>query len=180
MKWEIQTQVAISCNDGKAIPVPAALIQEHDDRKWLQLRPTSYPLNQIIFGKEAGKNPSFSNHPSFQAFLTKRNKMWTQIDEANQDDLFGEDGQPGKPKKRKVENEPEVVQVPLGDDTIACLMQGKRPTKSDFVVPLEEDQLKPIFTMLQEEKAKESLKQRKTYNKAKTSAVPGQPAEPNI
>ena len=49
-----------------------------------------------------------------------------------------------------------------------------------MVVPLEEDQLKPIFTMLQEEKAKESLKQRKTYNKAKTSAVPGQPAEPNI
>ena len=57
-------------------------------------------------------------------------------------------------------------------------MQGKRPTKSDLVVPLEEDQLKPIFTMLQEEKAKESLKQRKIYKKAKTSAVPGQPAEP--
>ena len=55
MNLEIQTQVAISCNDAKAIALPPALIQEHDERKWLQLRPTSQPLNQIIFGKEAGK-----------------------------------------------------------------------------------------------------------------------------
>ena len=33
-----------------------------------------------------------------------------------------------------------MIEVPVEDTTIACLMQGKRPTKSDLVVPLEEDQ----------------------------------------
>ena len=61
MKVDIQTITTISCNDCKAIPVPANLIQEHGGRQWLKLRPTCQQLNQIIYGK-VGKNASFSNH----------------------------------------------------------------------------------------------------------------------
>ena len=61
------------------------------------------------------------------------------------------------------------MQVPLGDATIDCLMQSQRPTKSDLVVPLEEDQLKPIFLLLQEDKDKESLKHGQRYKKSKES-----------
>ena len=50
-----------------------------------------------------------------------------------------------------MEGAPEVIEVPVEDTTIACLMQGKRPTKSDLVVPLEEDQLKPIFLLLHQD-----------------------------
>ena len=111
MNLEIQTQVAISCNDAKAIALPPALIQEHDERKWLQLRPTSQPLNQIIFGKEAGKNASFSNHRGFQDLITKRNTMWTKMtktDHSNKDGTFDEECQPGKPKRKRVEGGPQV------------------------------------------------------------------------
>ena len=147
---------------------PQTRIQEHDDRKWLQLRPTSQPLNQIIFGKEAIKNASFSNHPSFQGLFTKRNKIWTQADEANQDHMVEEEHQIVKPKKRKVEGAPEVKEVPVGDATIACLMQ----------VPLEEVQLKPIFLLLHQDQDKESLRHKKAYNKSKTQAVPAESEEP--
>jgi len=169
---EIQTQVTISCNDAKAIAVPPALIQEHDECKWLQLRPTSQPLSQIVFGKEeAGKNASFSNHQGFQDLITKRNTMWTNANTCD------EECQPGKPKRKRVEGGPQVMQVPLGDATIECLMQGQRPTKSDLVVPLEEDQLKPIFLLLQEEKDKESLKHRQRYQKSSGAKEPQLAAE---
>ena len=49
MKVDIQTTITISCNDGKANPVPANLIQDHGGRHWLKLRPTSQPLNQITY-----------------------------------------------------------------------------------------------------------------------------------
>eukprot|EP00435_Cladocopium_sp_Y103_P021934 s4693_g5.t1 len=106
----------------------------------------------------------------FQDLITKRNNMWNKEDETNQD---GEEWQPMRPKRKRG---PEVIQVPLGDATIDCLMQGQRPTKSDLVVPLEEDQLKPIFLLLQEEKNQESLKQRKCYKKSKAKE-PQFPAE---
>ena len=91
--------------------------------------------------------------------------MWAKTDHANKDGTFDEECQPVKGKR--VEGGPQVMQVPLGDATIDCLMQSQRPTKSDLVVPLEEDQLKPIFLVLQEDKDKESLKQR--YKKSKES-----------
>ena len=69
-----------------------------------------------------------------------------------------------------MEGAPEVIEVPVEDTTIACLMQGKRPTKSDLVVPLEEDQLKPIFLLLHQDQDKESLRHKKAYNKSKTCA----------
>ena len=161
---EIQTQVTISCNDAKAIAVPPALIQEHDECKWLQLRPTSQPLSQIVFGEEeAGKNASFSNHQGFQDLITKRNTMWTSANTCD------EECQPGKPKRKRAEGGPQVMQVQLGDANIDCVMQGQKPTKSDLVVPLEEDQLKPIFLLLQEEKDMESLKHRQRYKKSRES-----------
>ena len=61
------------------------------------------------------------------------------------------------------------MQVQLGDANIDCVMQGQKPTKSDLVVPLEEDQLKPIFLLLQEEKDMESLKHRQRYKKSRES-----------
>ena len=82
-----------------------------------------------------------------------------------------------KPKKRRVEGDPEVIEVPLGDSTISCLMQGKRPTKADLVVPLEEDQLKPIFLLLQQDQDKESLKHRKAYTKSKAQGVAAESPE---
>jgi hypothetical protein len=69
------------------------------------------------------------------------------------------------------------MQVPLGDATIDCLMQGQKPTKSDLVVPLEEEQLKPIFLLLQEEKDMEFLKHRQRYKKSREPKEPQLSAE---
>ena len=138
------------------------------------------PHMQSWTGKSQPKwsSASFSNHPSFQDVITKRNNIWTQAAQANQDNIVEEERQKGKPKKRKVEGAPEVIEVPVGDTTIACLLQGKRPTKSDLVVPLEEDQLKPIFLLLHQDWEKECLKHRKAYNKSRAQAVPGESGEP--
>ena len=166
MKVDIQTITTISCNDCKAIPVPANLIQEHGGRQWLKLRPTCQQLNQIIYGK-VGKNASFSNHTGFQDFITKRNQLWARGagEDQPQETVYEESDQSTqrtKAKKRRLDD-PEVLQVPLGEATIECLMQGQRPTKSDLVMPLEESQLVPMFELLQEHQ--DTLKTRKPYQK---------------
>lgn len=163
MKVDIQTVYTISCNDGKAIPVPASLLQEHGGRQWLKLRPTSQPISQIVFGK-VDKNFSFSNHPGFQEFIAKRNHLWAKGDQS--EEQVWEEGNENVPKpeskKRKLD-EPEVVQVPLGVATIDCLMQGQRPTKSDVVLPLEASHLEPVFELLQQNP--DQLKVRRPYQR---------------
>ena len=130
----IEHQVVISTHGEKARPVPADLIQEHDGRQWLKLRPTNYGINQIICGSKGGKmNASFSNHEDFQALLQKRNKVWAKA-HADQDAIFDsetkEESQSQitqkKARKRKHAAEaPEIVEVPWGGQTIECLMQGR-------------------------------------------------------
>ena len=136
MKVDIQRVRTISCNDGKAIPVPATLLQEHGGRLWLKLRPTSQPINQMVYGK-VDKNASFSNHPKFQDFIAKRNQVWAKEETEDQVwDAANEDKPKPSAKKRKRED-PEVVSVPLAGVAISCLMQGQRPTKGDVVIQLK-------------------------------------------
>ena len=178
MKVDIQRVCTISCNDGKAIPVPATLLQEHGGRQWLKLRPTSQPMNQMVHGK-VDKNASFSNHPKFQDFIAKRNQVWAKEETEDQVwDAANEDEPKPSAKKRKRED-PEVVSVPLAGVAISCLMQGQRPTKSDVVVPLEASQLEPIFELLQEDA--DQLKARKPYQR-KVQKEQKQPEEaaPNM
>ena len=85
--------------------------------------------------------------------LVKTNHKRLSIDQSSQRT---------KAKKRRLDD-PEVLQVPLGEATIECLMQGQRPTKSDVVMPLEESQLVPMFELLQE--YQDTLKTRKPYQK---------------
>ena len=92
--------------------------------------------------------------------------------------MVEEQPQKVRPKKRKMDSGPKVIEVPCGDTTIACLMQGQRPTKSNLVVPLKEDRLMPIFVLLHQDQDKESLKHRKAYNRSKTPAVAAENEEP--
>ena len=78
MDIEIQSQTTISCNGAKAVAIPPALLVDHDGSQWLKLRPTSYQLNQLFFGKSK-VNASFSNHPGFQDFIAKRNEAWSKL-----------------------------------------------------------------------------------------------------
>jgi len=164
MKVDIQQVHTISCDDGKAIAIPANLLQEHDGQLWLKLRPTSQPINQMVYGK-VGKNASFSNHVKFQDFIAKRSQVCAKAGNTPPEEVFPEQDQPGpKPptKKRKLLGT-EIVEVPLDDHKIQCLMKGHRPTKSDLVVPLQAHHLEPIFAMLKEDP--EGSQTRKTYQK---------------
>ena len=168
MEVEIKSQVTISCNGAKAVAIPPALIVEHDGSQWLKLRPTNYQLNQLFCGTKIKANASFSNHPGFQDFITKRNEAWLKLGTMSGQEQDGQDDPANdKPnKRRKVahpEASPEVVEVPLNDTTIQCLMQGQKPTRSDVVIPLAKEQLEPFFVLLQNNK--DSLQDRKPYNK---------------
>ena len=141
MEVEIKSRVTISCNGAKAVAIPPALIVEHDGSQWLKLRPTNYQLNQLFCGAEIKANASFSNHPGFQDFITKRNEAWLKLSTMSDQDQDGQDDEAnGKPNKRRrvahPEASPEVVEVPLNDTNIQRLMQGQKPTRSDVVAPL--------------------------------------------
>ena len=123
MDVEIKSQVTISCNGAKAVAIPPALIVEHDGSQWLKLRPTNYQLNQLFCGAKIKANASFSNHPGFQDFITKRNEAWLKLGTMSDQDQDGQDDEAnGKPNKRRrvahPEASPEVVEVPLNDTTI--------------------------------------------------------------
>ena len=166
MDIEIQTQVTISCNGAKAVAIPHALLVEHDGCQWLKLRPTHYSINQLFFGRSRA-NASFSNHPGFQDFITRRNQEWAKA-EATTDTMFEDQPAEPQPKKRKTTDESEIVEVPLCGTNIQCLMQGQRPTKGDVVIQLKKDQLEPFFLLLQNQQ--ESLDTRKPYKRGKAAA----------
>ena len=166
MDIEIQSQTTISCNGAKAVAIPPALLVDHDGSQWLKLRPTSYQLNQLFFGKPK-VNASFSNHPGFQDFITKRNEAWSKLGTmSDQEDQDDEAKDKPRKKRRVTKQDPssEVVEVPLNGTSIQYLMQGQKPTLSDVVIPLAKEQLEPFFVLLQSKQ--ESLESRKPYKRA--------------
>lgn len=155
---EITWQVAIKYKD-KAVPVPDALIIEHDDKRFLKIRPTNQFFSQCICGK-APKNSSFSSSAKLASMLSSRNDAGQKLESKNPEqeqgeekDLFQEQGPPAKKKRVTYKDKEgfEIVTINVGDVQVETLWGGKRPSKADLCILLDPVMVGAVFKQLEED-----------------------------
>ena len=148
---EINTRFEVKFQD-KPVLLPKELIAQYDGQRFLKLRPTNQQICQLICGSGAAKkNASLSSSTSLQDLLNQRNHAWGKAsDEGKEEEgeVQWEDENKSKKRKAKAVLLAEVVEINVGDTVVQCLMQGKRPTRTDLCILMEEQQLLAVFTKI--------------------------------
>ena len=109
---KISTRVEIQYKEEKPVMIPDDLIRHHEEKQYLQLRPTCRPIIQLVCGHTVAMNASLSQCSHLLELITIRNQNFkSQTEKAEEasssngqgnqeaDDLFG-DQENVKPKKR--------------------------------------------------------------------------------
>lgn len=174
---EIQTNVAIKCDDGKPIAIPNNLVVHHNGKQWLKVRPTAQSIIQLIHGSQIQKNASLTSNATLQELLNSRNQQWSNQQPTDQQEnpdqeVFGEKPNAPKAKKRRIvpANATEIVQLDIQGTKVDCLMQGQRPTSSDLTIAMEKDQLQALVAHLRPKVQGEPLQPTRPYKKAASAA----------
>ena len=84
-------------------------------------------------------------------------------------DVFQEGDKKQVPRKRKHSVNPELVTIHVNGQEAECLMQGKRPTKSDLVTPLVPQRIEAVLDYIAQD-ASQALGTKRAYRKRE--AVP--------
>ena len=150
---DISYRCQIKYQEEKPITIPADLVEEHQDQKFLKFSATNYAICQLVCGGKLPKNPSLSQSRELQASIQARNEkvqehLATPEDTQEGQELFDADKSASNvAKKRKAQTmeggmENFVVTLQLGTTEIPCLVGGQRPSKSDLFVLMEPEPLK--------------------------------------
>eukprot|EP00435_Cladocopium_sp_Y103_P043804 s250_g12.t1 len=150
----IKTSIQIEYQDQKPVLIPDDLILHHEGQKFLKLRPTSQPIIRLLHGSNAQRNASLSQLKPLQDLIEARNKEIKKVhgedpNENGDQNLFDqEDAEPVAKKRKFAAPSSFVVTIIVGDKPVDCLVSGKRPTRSDLAVLLDENHLEPVICHL--------------------------------
>ena len=169
---EISNRISIRFEEEKPILIPETALVESHGHKWLRLRPTNQQIVMLLCGPKAGKNASLTSCTTIQELVNQRNEAWTKEtpEGPGVESMFEEEK---ATKKRKVSSNPEIVSINVGGTEIECLMQGQRPSRSDLIVPLKEEQLTAILNHIRPG-ATEALASAKSKKDDKVDQTKGQ------
>ena len=166
---EISHCVAIQYKEEPKVLIPTDMIHKKNNKTYVQLRPTSNPIVQLLTGRRGQLNASLSSSATLQRLVKKRNAEYDKPPPAAAapEQLFEDAPSPKASKKRGPPNPSgEDVAMAVKDTTVHCLMQGKRPRATDLTVELEADQLTAIIEAIREEDVDQVLNQAKrSYQK---------------
>lgn len=159
---EICHCVAIAYQQEPKVLIPEDLVHKKNDKTYIQLRPTSKPIVQLLTGRRCQVNASLSSSATLQNLVKKRNAQFDKPPAAAPEQLFEDAPSPKASKKRGPPRASgEDVAILVKDTNVHCLMQGKRPRATDLTVELEGNQVTAIIQAIREENLDEVLGQAK-------------------
>ncbi|CAE7327779.1 bglB [Symbiodinium sp. CCMP2592] len=174
---EIRAAIQIKYESERPILIPKDLVKLSKDKQWLQLRPTSQPIIELLTGQRPDKNASLSGSTAMANLIKKRNQSFDQP--ATPAEQLFDAPEPGSGKKstRKrslPDNQEEEVAMDINGSKVTCLMSGKRPRRCDLTIQLEQHQIETIIkTIRNDEDTAQVLGQAKrSYKKKAIHAYP--------
>ncbi|CAE7726975.1 bglB [Symbiodinium sp. CCMP2592] len=174
---EIRAAIQIKYESERPILIPKDLVKLSKDKQWLQLRPTSQPIIELLTGQRPDKNASLSGSTAMANLIKKRNQSFDQP--ATPAEQLFDAPEPGSGKKstRKrslPDNQEEEVAMDINGSKVTCLMSGKRPRRCDLTIQLEQHQIETIIkTIRNDEDTAQDIPDKATAaQKPEAMAVP--------